>query len=185
MSTTCVVCNTPTNTRCARCKSVYYCSKAHIAQDWPVHKVFCKRISEAGTNPFDAILFGVNERLIKLPWTWGPLEEGVGRSWQNLDDGPWFKGRDSFIRTLYVQKFGANGPSLGRTLAILYDDNFLVNGSSINRCIQSVVRGDSVHPWAGNILALRAQGMPSDWYNNAVMEEDLAPLIRYFEDYGK
>ncbi len=41
-----------------------------------------------------------------------------------------------------------------------------------------------MHPWAGNILALREQGMTSELYNDVVMEEDLAPLIRYFEDYG-
>lgn len=32
MNTTCLVCDTPTSTRCARCKSVYYCSAAHITQ---------------------------------------------------------------------------------------------------------------------------------------------------------
>lgn len=32
MDTICLVCDTPTSTRCARCKSVYYCSTAHITQ---------------------------------------------------------------------------------------------------------------------------------------------------------
>ncbi|KAK0204445.1 hypothetical protein DFS33DRAFT_1320171 [Desarmillaria ectypa] len=189
MSTTCLVCDTPTSTRCARCKSVHYCSKAHIAQDWIAHKAYCKRVSAAGTNTFDAILFGVNEtkpRLIKLPWSYGAVDEDeVAGSWQDLDDKLWFNSKDRFVRTMYVQRFGMNGPPLGRTLAVLYDDNSLINGSLINRCIQHVTRGNAVHPWAGNLLALRAQGMPSDWYNDAVMEEDLAPVIQYLEDYGK
>ncbi len=67
---------------------------------------------------------------------------------------------------------------------MLYDDYSSINGSPINRCIQTVTRGNTVHPWAGNILALREQGMTSELYNDVVMEEDLAPLIRYFEDYG-
>ncbi|PBL04254.1 hypothetical protein ARMGADRAFT_1004866 [Armillaria gallica] len=188
MNTTCLVCDTPTSTRCSGCKSVYYCSKAHIAQDWLTHKAYCKRVSAAGTNTFDTILFGVNEtkpRLIKLPWSYAPRDIGDA-SWQKLDDKPWFDGKEHFIRTLYVQRFGClNGPPLGRTLAVLYDDYTSINGSPINRCIQTVTRGNTVHPWAGNILALREQGMASELYNDAVMEEDLAPLIRYFEDYGK
>ncbi|KAG7446185.1 uncharacterized protein BT62DRAFT_932550 [Guyanagaster necrorhizus] len=158
------------------CLGAYYCSKAHIVQDWPAHKTYCKRVSDAGTNIFDAILFGVNEtkpRLIKLPW--------YGR-WHNLDMEPWFKGRDSFIRTYYVQTFGANGPVLHHTLAVCFDDNFMINGSQINRCIQNVTFGNAGHPWAGNILALRVEGFRSDWYSDTVMEEDLAPLARYFED---
>ncbi|OBZ74798.1 hypothetical protein A0H81_05242 [Grifola frondosa] len=99
MNTTCLICDTQTNTRCARCKGVYYCSKEHIAQDWPAHKAYCKRVSAAGTNTFDAILFASDEikpRLIKLPWSWGPVDEDSVGTWQKLDLEPWFKGRDSF-----------------------------------------------------------------------------------------
>ncbi|KAK0193409.1 hypothetical protein F5146DRAFT_1030480 [Armillaria mellea] len=188
MNTTCLVCDSPTSAKCARCKSVYYCSKAHIAQDWSTHKAYCKRVSAAGVNTFDAILFAVDEtkpRLVKIPWSYGVDEDGsLGGSWQDLDDKLWF-GSDCSIRALYIQTFGADGPPLGRTLAVIYDDNFLINGSPINPCVQIVTQGKAVYPWAGNLLAIRAQGVPPDWYNNIVMEEDLAPLIQYFEDYGK
>ncbi|KAG7441992.1 uncharacterized protein BT62DRAFT_936643 [Guyanagaster necrorhizus] len=185
MNPTCLVCDTPTNKRCARCKGAYYCSKAHIAQDWPAHKTYCKRVSDAGTDTFDAILFGVNEtkpRLIKLPWSYGPLEREFSGGWHKLDMEPWFKGKDSFVRTHYVQTFGTNGPVLRHTLAVRFDDNFMINGSQINRCIQNVTSGNAAHPWAGNILALRVEGLGSPWYSDVVMEEDLAPLARYFED---
>ncbi len=142
----------------------------------------------SGAKTFDAILFGVHEtkpRLIKIPWSYGPVDkDGSSRgSWQNLDDELWFS--SGCCRALYIQTFGVNGPPLGRTLVVLYDDSFVINGSPINRCVQIVTQGKAVHPWAGNLLALRAQGMPSDWYDNAVMEEDLSSLIQYFEDYGK
>ncbi|KAK0491916.1 hypothetical protein EDD18DRAFT_1185363 [Armillaria luteobubalina] len=189
METTCLVCDTPTSTRCSRCKSVHYCSKAHIALDWPSHKAYCTRVNDAGTNTFDAILFGVNEtkpRLIKIPWSYGPVDEDdVGVMWQKLEKEPWFTGEDSCPRRYEVQRLGANGPSLGYTLAFWFDDNFLRNGSPINRCIQAVTGGNAAHPWSGNVFALRAQGLYSDIYEDAVMEEDLAPLIRYFKDYGR
>ncbi len=34
-------------------------------------------------------------------------------------------------------------------------------------------------------LALRAEGLTSGWYSDAVMGEDLAPLVRYFEEYNR
>ncbi|PBK92194.1 hypothetical protein ARMGADRAFT_967528 [Armillaria gallica] len=189
MDTTCLVCDTPTSARCSRCKGAYYCSKAHIAQDWPSHKVYCKRVSDAGTNTFDAILFGVNEtkpRLIKIPWSYGPVDDDeVGLMWQMVEKEPWFTGKDCHPRHYYIQTFGANGPSLGYTLVFWFDDNFLSNGSAINRCIETVTEGNAAHPWSGNVFALRARELGSEFYSNAVMEEDLAPLVRYFEDYNR
>ncbi|SJL08217.1 uncharacterized protein ARMOST_11580 [Armillaria ostoyae] len=189
MQNTCLVCDTPVNTRCAKCTSVYYCSKAHIAQDWPMHKAYCKRV-RAATNTFDAILFGVDEikpRAIKLPWSYGPqVDEDDPRGWQLLEREPWLGGKDRRPHFFYVGTFGVNGPSLGRILALYYDENFLINGSPINRCIQNITKGKAAHPWAGNVLALRSKGLHSlDWYNDAIIEEDLAPLVRLFEDYGK
>ncbi|PBK71887.1 hypothetical protein ARMSODRAFT_910761 [Armillaria solidipes] len=188
MQNTCLVCDTPVNTRCAKCTSVYYCSKAHIAQDWPMHKAYCKRV-RAATNTFDAILFGVDEikpRAIKLPWSYGPQVDDDPRGWQLLEREPWLGGKDRCPYFFYVGTFGVNGPSLGRILALYYDENFLINGSPINRCIQNITKGKAAHPWAGNVLALRSKGLRSlDWYNDAIIEEDLAPLVRFFEDYGK
>ncbi|KAK0225526.1 hypothetical protein IW262DRAFT_1456592 [Armillaria fumosa] len=188
MQNTCLVCDIPTNTRCAKCSSVYYCSKAHIAQDWPIHKAYCKRV-RAATNTFDAILFDVNEvkpRVIKLPWSYGPVDEDEPRGWQMLEKEPWLGGEGRYTRFFYVGRFGMNGPPLGRLLALWYDENFLINGSPINRCIQNVTKGEAPHPWAGNVLALRSRGLHSlDWYDDAIIEEDLAPLVRFFEDYGK
>ena len=103
-----------------------------------------------------------------------------------VEDEPWFnkQSRDCDPRFLYVQRFGANGPPLGRTLALRYDEDFLINGSPLNRCIINATRGKATHPWAGNIFALRSEGI-SDWYSNAIMEEDLEPVVRYLENYGK
>ncbi|KAK0209841.1 hypothetical protein IW262DRAFT_1281169 [Armillaria fumosa] len=189
METTCLICDTPTSTRCSRCKSVHYCSQAHIAQDWPSHRAYCKLINDAGTNTFDAILFGVNEtkpRLIKIHWLYGLVDEDeVGGRWQKLEKEPWFTEEDCSPHCYYVPTLGANGPSLGYTLAFWFDDDFLMNGSPLNQCIQTVTGGNTMHPWSGNVFTLRVQGLNSEFYEDAVMEENLAPLIRYFKDYNR
>ena len=42
---TCAVCGKPSTQRCARCKSVHYCSKACQRTAWPKHKLTCKDAS--------------------------------------------------------------------------------------------------------------------------------------------
>ena len=42
----CAVCSAPASNKCARCKSVHYCSPAHQKEDWPAHKVQCPRLAQ-------------------------------------------------------------------------------------------------------------------------------------------
>ncbi|KAF9168893.1 hypothetical protein BGX21_010744 [Mortierella sp. AD011] len=44
----CVVCKTPSITRCSRCKIVHYCSPVCQRKDWPTHKIACTPSSAAG-----------------------------------------------------------------------------------------------------------------------------------------
>ena len=142
----------------------------------------------AGANTFDAILFAVNEtkpRLIKIPWE---LVEDNPTSWQKIDKAIWFKQPESFVRIIYVHQWGINGPRLPHSLCFMYDDNFLINKSPVNRCVESVTApgGRAGHYWCGNILALRMEGPYNfDFYKNVDMQEDLEPLVRYLEEYGK
>ncbi|KAF8266593.1 hypothetical protein EI94DRAFT_1701620 [Lactarius quietus] len=154
----------------------------HQKQDWRSHKEYCRKVKAAGANTFDAILFAVNEtkpRLVKIPWQM-TQDEDDPTPWQNIDIDSWFK---------HTDRWGINGPGLGRRLCFWYDDNFLRNGLPLNRCIVEVTGGRAGHPWCGNIVALRLDNScplysSSDIYTNMDMKEDLKPLVTYFEEYG-
>jgi hypothetical protein len=101
-----------------------------------------------------------------------------------LDKEPWFEnGNDCSPRTIIIQrKLGFEGPSLGHTLALWYDDDFMINSSPINKCIRNVT-GGTPHPWAGNLFCLRE--IATDHYDSARWDEDLDPVVQYLKAYGK
>ncbi|KAF9086281.1 hypothetical protein BGX23_009008 [Mortierella sp. AD031] len=47
----CIVCKTPSVTRCSRCKVVHYCSEACQRKDWPSHKIACTPSTSASLKP--------------------------------------------------------------------------------------------------------------------------------------
>jgi hypothetical protein len=157
-------------------------------QDWWSHKEYCLKIKAAGANTFDAILFPVNEtkpRLVKIPWKLIPRNEQELGSYQKFDMDIWFKHTFKAARQLYFQ-WGINGLELGHTLYLIFDDNFSLNGSPLNRCVVDVTEGRAAHWWCGNILALRMKSLRSyDFYANMNIEEDLKPFVMYLEEYNK
>jgi len=148
-------------------------------------------VKAAGANTFDAILFAVNEtkpRLVKIPWKLIREDKDDPTQYQKLDTNIWFKRKNKDVKSLSIYRWGINGPELGRGLCFIYDENVLINGSPLNRCIVDVTGGRAGHQWCGNILALRMGGSNSfsyDFYKNVDMQEDLKPLVTYFEEYGK
>jgi len=184
----CLVCGTPSTKSCSSCKTASYCNEEHQKKDWRSHKEYCLKVKAAGANTFDAILFAANEtkpRLVKIPWELSLGDEDDPYSqYHKLDRDIWFKHTDKWVRTLHFNRWGINGPGLGRGLCFLYDDNFSVNGLPLNRCIVDVTGGRAGHQWCGDILALR-MGRSFDFYDNVDMQEDLKPFVTYFEEYGK
>ncbi|TFK46359.1 hypothetical protein OE88DRAFT_1667677 [Heliocybe sulcata] len=69
---------------------------------------------------------------------------------------------------------------------VWYNDTFLLDGSPINRCIQTLTRNRAMHPWAGNVLVMKLYS--SSMYEGKYMDADLEdlPTIRaYFTEYGR
>ncbi|KAN0127296.1 hypothetical protein V8E53_014900 [Lactarius tabidus] len=186
----CLVCGTPAANWCAGCKSATYCNKEHQKQDWRSHKEYCQKVKAAGANTFDAILFAVNEtkpRLVKIPWKISRVHEDGPTLFHDLDTDIWFKHTDKSMRDIKFNRWGINGPGLGRMLCFIYDDNFSINGLPLNRCIVHVTGGGAGHQWRGNILALRMKNSQpySGFYADVDMKKDLKAFVTYFEEYGK
>jgi hypothetical protein len=97
----------------------------------------------------------------------------------------WFDS-DTFVRSLDVQTDGPRGPSLGRTLEVQHDEAGLVKGLKTNRCIARATNGQARYPWAGNFIVMRAEEPRSYYarYYDAVMAEDLVPVLKYFISYN-
>lgn len=167
-------------------------------QDWKQHKQNCKDPSTVPADEnhifVDAILFPVNGgRPLLVPFPIEVYEETDGEyaeveAYRNLkqhrrDFRPWFtEGRVGSITT---QCLGINGPLLGRTLEIRINDNFLNDGSALNRSILDVVC-PTTHHWADNVIVFRKQE-PELIYNvclDATME-DLEPAKVYLSEYGR
>lgn len=79
------------------------------------------------------------------------------------------------------------GPPLpkGRVLVQFFNDNFLNDGSSLNKCIQNVMGGKAPHPWADNVIVVRKETSDAPVFLDAVLEEDLPVLFEYWKEYGK
>ena len=126
-------------------------------------------------------------RLVKIPWKLIPASEDDPMPYQTLDTDVWFKHKYKSMRDLAFNRWGINGPELGRRLCFVYDDDFLINGSPLNRCIVDVTGGRATHQWCGNILGLRMESPRADsygFYANVDMEDDLKPFVTYFEEYN-
>ncbi|KAF9068694.1 hypothetical protein BDP27DRAFT_1223743 [Rhodocollybia butyracea] len=207
----CRVCGTKTTLLCSRCHTACYCSREHIVEDWRRHKAECQAISTLAeaqtekpekpgstTEVLDAILFAVNEqkpRMIKVQVDTMPGDE-YDMPWKKLRAEPWFSKTPlaadtsrigTSVRSLLVGRQWSNGPPLehGLSLCIRYDENFLINKSKNNRCIQHLTNGKALHPWAGNFYVVRTDGFQEHNYFSANMAEDLPALKKYFETYGR
>ena len=204
----CLICGIPSTISCSVCKTAYYCGDGEHEnvrsyaqcqlfvpnsslspspfrlQDWQSHEEHCSKVKAAGANTFDAILFAAKEtkpRLVKIPW-----KMGQGNRYHILDTDVWFKNESTSVRELFFHRLGINGPKLGRGLCLVYDDNFSMNGSFLNRCIIAATGGKAGHQWCGNVLALRMESLRSlEFYASVDMEQDLRLFVTYLEEYGK
>ncbi|KAI0783454.1 hypothetical protein C8Q75DRAFT_736789 [Abortiporus biennis] len=222
----CKVCGVETNQICARCKSVRYCSKEHMRQDWQSHKRGCQKpkahptpsaepsivlatdllsaplLTEypsskngkaaAKLKTVQAVLFPVDEdkpRLLDVEYTTRPSQSNPNVKEHLLYLLPWFKGpRDDPTPYTVYRANGFDGPPLGRTLQMFFNDNFMATKDPLNQCIQKIVPGGPGHDWCGHVLVLRAKepgpvGNCLQYYDATL--EDVEPMINCWKDYGR
>ncbi|KAI0261021.1 hypothetical protein BC834DRAFT_897708 [Gloeopeniophorella convolvens] len=206
----CRVCGVPSTKRCLRCKSAYYCSREHSTQDWRAHRPHClptlarsrsppkarpppadAEERARGLRPGDTVsvaayFFGVDAdapRRVQVSCTLREPEED-GHMWHAPD----FKEHATWPALGYVGVQRASpapeAPPLGRALSLFFHEFGLLDGQRPNRCVERLVGGPgrTAQSWVGDIILLREER--PDRYCD-VAEEDLAPAIEYFRDYGR
>ena len=75
-------------------------------------------------------------------------------------------------------------PPLDHALSIFFHEFGLLDNQRPNRCVEELVggAGRTYQKWVGDIMLFREEAQ--DRYCD-VKEEDLAPAIEYFRDYGR
>jgi hypothetical protein len=144
-------------------------------QDWPQHKKVCGR--PRGT--VDAILFPTDAdtpHIVQLEYTM-EYEEDDGVEWMRLHDDHWFVPR-GMVRERVVR-------AGDHDLIIRHSDDFLVDGSPVNRCIRHLLRGRKcTYPWGNSILAVRADPRKSmlggDPHYRSAHISDVAAVVEEF-----
>ncbi|KAF9453321.1 hypothetical protein P691DRAFT_755585 [Macrolepiota fuliginosa MF-IS2] len=163
-------------------------SKKHQKADRHKRKAnYPKVAGEAVTG----ILLAVNEdqpRLVRIPIQNMPAEDDIP-PWKNLSKDPWYtnwpgQGTDWFVRTTPPWLPPTYKLPPGQYLHVIYDDNFMINGSALNRCIQRLTDGKAGHQWCGNVMAVRADLKCEHQFWDAKLEEDLPALKYHFLRYG-
>lgn len=71
----------------------------------------------------------------------------------------------------------------GSSLEVVYRENFVYDGSKVNRSLHTLTGGKSVINWRGNVLVLKRpygkeDGLPSDTVVN-IEDEDVEYLVNY------
>jgi len=216
----CPVCNVKATKHCARCASVYYCSKEHQTEHWSYHKAECKKLrhpnevksfANIGLTPaqknsripkaigstftVDAILFPTDEdipRVVQLRFEVKSDEDMFGVPWHACDRSQIkeFLG-DGLVDRRHIGRMEAGGAPIpgGCTLELVFRDDFISDGSRLNRSVQNLTGGDMGHNWRGNLLAYRNPAptggrIASDLVVN-IEDGDLGILRNYFMGYRR
>ncbi|KII87087.1 hypothetical protein PLICRDRAFT_42722 [Plicaturopsis crispa FD-325 SS-3] len=186
-SQTCKVCGVPAASRCSRCVWAYYCGKEHQAADWEAHKKQCF--------PKDGAIFIVKGILLPVDAEEPRIvnvECKVSREIPDDDetilyhvDFKQFLGDGCHSRQ-YISTMGYGGPPLekGHGISLFIRDNYLNDGSKLNRCIANVTDGSTPHTWAGPVLALKQESYYSGRYIDASMA-DMRAIVMHLKAYGR
>ncbi|KLO08871.1 hypothetical protein SCHPADRAFT_592111 [Schizopora paradoxa] len=144
----------------------------------------------------DAIFFPCDEdhpRIIQLPFEVKEDDDEGFKQVYHMYDPPFVEKMlgDTWFGRSTIGKVEANGAPIpgGCTLELMYRDDFLQDGSTLNRSIQYITGGDTPHRWCGSMLAIRhprsyGMSMMSDFVVN-IEDDDLQILRNYFMGYGR
>lgn len=169
----CIMCNARSAKQCARCMSCYYCSRECQQSDWPSHRLLCKSFSTQDPRPSPnhkrAIFFPVDHvkpRMIWLPCE-RKVEDDTRTSYEHVNPHPYLGADEPGVGRMQIEHNPIRGRNLGSgmvywaprkegySIALRFRDDFLFDGSAMNRSLLESVGRIPPHPWRGPIVAVR------------------------------
>lgn len=194
----CETCGQQSYQWCTRCRNAWYCSTTHQQQDWARHSQECIPWESKST---DALAPRIDSRIshidttitgLLLPCNTGrpsliPLRiAGRVDAADNTTD--WaiplndHLGRNTAFSSREITR-NVGGEPLRYPLRVFFRDNFLEDGSSLNRTVNEITHGNARHTWGGNIVVLKWSGARRQGYQNMSMG-DLPVIAAWFLTYG-
>ena len=186
----CTMCNLPGMTTCSGCRSCRYCSVECRDRDWPTHKLLCHSFKDFLTPPLSkarkvsfkrAVLFhadAVRPQFVWLKCTWNSRGYDDDHAGGLLGDDHAMEARSLVQKNLVREK------ELDHSIDIVHRDAFGIDGSSINQSILAATQDKMAYHWAGNIVAVRREGLgrdPRDVGNMSM--EDFRHAVDFFLTY--
>ncbi|KAF2011072.1 hypothetical protein BU24DRAFT_52556 [Aaosphaeria arxii CBS 175.79] len=168
----CEICDKVGSTRCGACKVSRYCSGSCQKEGWSKHKLVCKSFqeySDFGRPPSKgpgsifrrAVLFHPDEEKPRFVWVEFKREDIFGDGL--LYDNPQLKGFGIDAGGIhYILENARLGRELPHCLLVRYRDNFMNDGSKVNKAIWKTLRSDvknKTRDWRGPVLVYGLEGV--------------------------
>lgn len=197
------MCNNHVANRCKQCLSCFYCSRECQKSDWSSHRLLCKDFSTQPSRPSlnhkRAILFPADRKRPQMIWIRCERkveDEGQGyqTSYETVDPHPHLGADRPNVGTMRIEHNPIRNRNLGSgmvhwaprqcgySVSLKFRDNFLKDGSIINKSIltSTGTSGSPPHTWCGPIIAVREE--PFERYNDITLD-DFRHIIDYLLSY--
>ncbi|KAH9850705.1 hypothetical protein C2E23DRAFT_833884 [Lenzites betulinus] len=181
---------------CSRCRSARYCSRKHQIKDVKRHKSLCANPAPAIPNTtstavtcaerkrVDAILFPMNglpPHIISLECHVGTSPIWHGLKEEYIDLSAVLESPVVLCGAIGSTKRSAAHPS--RLYLVVVDQTS--DDKPRNECIYRYTKGRHKSIWTGDAIGVRRREPTTKYVQYVdVTQEDLAPFVTYFQEYG-
>ncbi|KAJ1306689.1 hypothetical protein OPQ81_007681 [Rhizoctonia solani] len=194
----CETCGQQSYQWCSRCHNAWYCSPTHQQQDWARHCVECiprdtPTSSALYTPRIDSHISHIDSSVIALllPWDTGRPRlirlKLPGRVNASNNTTNWtvplteYLGDNTPFSSREITR-NVGGEPLRYPMRVFFRDNFLKDGSPLNRSVLEITHRNARHQWAGNIVIVKWSGARRQGYHNMNLN-DLHAIAAWFLAY--
>ncbi|CAE6517611.1 unnamed protein product [Rhizoctonia solani] len=187
----CETCGQQSYQWCTRCQSAWYCSVTHQQQDWARH---CSECIPRATPTSSALhaprmdprisYIDATITALLLPWDTGRARlirlNIPGRIDASNNTTVWsiplteYLGENTAFSSREITR-NVGGEQLRYPLRVFFRDNFLRDGSPLNRTVRDITHNNASHEWAGNMVVLKWSGARRQGYQSMNLSD--LPII--------